>query len=186
MMDALRALDWGAYFHFRFLSSHAPWADQLMQIIDMLGSYVVVSLCVLVAFGFWIRADRLKSAVLLLLFFAIAVGLTEGLRILVARPRPEDAQNLLSGENLLGSFPAKGILLFSFSILQVAASACKGFVSKLGWTGVCAVSIGLVAFSEMFLGLNFLSDVIAGMAVGVCLSLLAIDVGKPALAATVS
>ena len=160
-------------FRFIHVDMHQPWLDYVMRAISDTGRGEV-KFTVLVALCFVYRYRRYMLMVL-------AAGVTSGLfaqviKQLAARERPgnlEFAQPVASYiEALMGqaapmasnSFPS-GHATSCFGIAVAVAWVCRG--TGRGWIGWAAIGWAtLVAFSRVYLGVHFLSDVIAGATLG--------------------
>src|SRR5437867_694274 len=118
-MDEIEAFDWGVYSHFasvtvkKYSEFHFAmgWAYYLSSPI---GVGIIILLAALL---FWFQGKR-RSAVVTLISFALALTLIEGVRFLVPRRRPEDAEIWLGADhNLHGSYPSDGVLLFMLGVI---------------------------------------------------------------------
>src|SRR5438876_9763656 len=94
-MDAIEALDWGAYFDFTYKSGKYPAILPLMHGADYLSSYVGIGILLLIAMALLLAQGKLRAAAVGLISFAFAVGLIAAVRFLVPRRRPENAEDWL-------------------------------------------------------------------------------------------
>src|ERR1700730_9235398 len=103
-MDAIEALDWGAYAHFRFQASHHPEVLPIMQVAYYLSDYVAIGMLFSLAGTlFWLQGKH-RSAQVSAASLAFSVALIFGVRFLVPRLRPPDAQNWLGAYDMVGSY----------------------------------------------------------------------------------
>ena len=149
------------------------WLDPLLVAITDSGRGEVY-ITILVVFCF---IHRFRSYAILALAAGVASGVVaQALKLLVVRERPGNfdfAQPITTYvENLLGqtapmfsnSFPS-GHATSSFAIaVAIAWVSRKTEHAWLGWTVVGWAS--LVAFSRVYVGVHFMSDVLAGAALG--------------------
>lgn len=123
--------------------------QQFFEATTALGSTYAILIYVLTL---WLIGEKKLSKVLLIATFLTRL-LADGLKILVARPRPSGAELLTysfpSGHAAL-SFMAAAVLGYRYKELRV-------------WFLVLA---GVVAMSRVFLELHYLSDVVAGAVLG--------------------
>jgi undecaprenyl-diphosphatase len=156
-----------------FLASHRqPWLIQLMLwISDAHETLKLLAIAALVALWRGWRHDR--AALRLLPVVPAGMLLNVGLKHLMQRPRPDLPEPLVhlvtysfpSGHAVASTvfYGAMAALVFSH-VRSPALRALAGVVA--------VVMVLLVTFSRVYLGAHYLSDVIAGVAVGiVCLIL---------------
>lgn len=137
------------------------FTDTLFQLITLLGDeYFFMA----VAFFFYWCIDKRAGFKIINVYFISSISV-EGIKSLVKRPRPYnyDPVNVKSiGEETSGySFPSG----HSHSIASLGTQASLYF--KKRWVIILsAVLAFLVAFSRIFLGQHFLSDVLTGLVLG--------------------
>jgi membrane-associated phospholipid phosphatase len=165
-MDAIESLDWGVYAHFRFQGQQYPAVFPLMQIAYYLSSYVGVSVGLAIAVILFLVQGKRRSALVALVSFASAFGLVDVIRFLVPRRRPEDAENWLGPDAMLGSYPSAGVFLFmlamiliGFAMWDLARPWLRG-----AYVLIAALLTAWVCLSQFFLAIHFLTDVLGGMA----------------------
>lgn len=144
-----------------------PVLVKILSVITELGSGLVVILIATSVFLMLLRSRELPLAAGLFTAVAGAIASTEILKLIVARPRPP------------APFPAIVETGYSFpSWHSVGAMAIYGFLAyavwKIGspncrrglWISVLSTLILLIGFTRLYLGVHYLSDVLAGYALG--------------------
>lgn len=152
-----------AVFHF-LQSLRTDWVDQIMVAITELGDATVVAATALAALLWfawrrnWRAAGHAVAAVLVASLFTVVFKLA--LHI----PRP---YTLSSGWNAF-SFPSGHSVASAalYGFLAIVSAWEVGMRWKLPVTTVAAVLIGAIAFSRVYLGAHWMSDVLAGLAFG--------------------
>src|SRR5258708_5338478 len=102
-MQQLVTIDLACLFWFQSL--HNPWTDPLMKSISHLGDQAMLSGVMVGTFLFCLRVKAMRTGMLLLLVYVGGLCLTEAVKILVVRPRP-DVANALVEPSRSGSFPS--------------------------------------------------------------------------------
>ena len=118
-------------------------------------------------------AFRQKNKILpLLLTFMLYIGITQLIKVVVARPRPFTTLGFqdLGTSDINRSFPS-GHATASASVIKFFE-----FNSILFYLWI-AVTI-LIMFSRVYLGMHYLSDVVAGLVIGYFISDLSIFLVK--------
>ena len=147
------------------VASRGPLVDRIALWVSRLGSTPVVIAAGAVGVG--LAARRCRTVALVMLVTIAARPPVEWLlKDLVGRPRPAGAR-LVAGTGF--SYPSGHVL---------AAAATWGFVPLIAalyihrrwlwWTltGLTVSTIALVAWSRVWLGVHWTSDVIGGLAIG--------------------
>jgi undecaprenyl-diphosphatase len=171
-MDLFEGLDWGTYYFFRFQANRLPDLNSLMQVGDWIGSYLGVAILLAASVAI---TPRRRMALVVVITFLLGSLLVEGVKVATQRPRPPDAQNIL-GALELSSFPSRAVFLAAFAWL-ILAMAVERRTERSGYriaVYACAgLGIVFVCVSELWLGLHFVTDVLAGLAGGIGLALVA-------------
>ena len=146
------------------VANRTPWLVQPALVLDRLGSGLVSSLVVpaLVIIGLLLWRRPWGAA-----FFLVAVaasgGVTQLVKVLVGRVRPEDI--LVHPD--FGSFPSG----HSSNAAVIAMSL--GLIFMRTWVWVAgAIYTVLMMLSRMYLGAHWLSDTVAGMLIGAGVALI--------------
>ena len=141
-----------------------PWGDQLFVAITELGDvvvYVAVSLALLV----WLTVRRCYSAAAHLLA-AVAFGgaLSQGMKFALDVPRPPGVDGML----LDPSFPSGHTLVSTVLYGFLAVLMARELSGTRRWLPYLAAGLLIVpiAFSRLYLGAHWLSDVLGGVTLG--------------------
>ena len=175
LIEAIKGIDHGGYYFFRHKAQHHPDFVPIMQAGDWLGSLWVVALLMALALLLFVARGSTRAALVALLFFVFGIVLVEALRYLVPGKRPEDAQNLLGGDEMLRSFPARSVFLVTLAGALLVAALWRlldGAILRVAMAAGVALLVVWVSLSQLFLGLHFVTDVVAGLAGGLALALL--------------
>ena len=152
----------------RWAAEHATSiSTAFLKAVTQLGSTIVVVIVgVIVGLGISLRTRRVAPALFMLIVLAGNSAIVNLIKVVVGRARP--TISVLTGFTTGQSFPSGH---------SAAAAACWGAVALLvarHWShsgraaayGAAAGIAVAVACSRVFLGVHWLSDVIAGLAVG--------------------
>lgn len=142
----------------------SPNLTALAEGASFLGSVAVLfSLTALVAAGLWL-GGRPQAARMLLLVMGIAAVVNTAIKLTFARARPEAFFGVLPDSY---SF-ASGHALFSACFFTVIAGLMEarltsGWQRGIVWVLTCSLIAG-IGLSRVYLGVHYLTDVIAGFA----------------------
>ena len=147
-------------------SATDPFTD-LFRAITWLGNFTTLLVVTLVAIGIFLRRRERTDAVFVGLAFLGAEVLSSGMKLGFRRERPFFSDPLATESTY--SFPS-GHALVSLTVYGSIALVLArrlptrgGRVLLLAGAGVLVLAIG---FSRLYLGVHFLSDVLAGYAAG--------------------
>ena len=143
------------YTRYLFNSANTPVISAFFGIITNYGVVLLVMLIVPCLALY--RKDK-KLVYLLIITFLVSFLVTFGIKLIVQRERPFEALTYFFGVTDY-SFPS-GHSVTVFSLLPLLAEYIKR--QKKFW----AASAFLVAFSRVYLGFHFLSDVVFGSFLG--------------------
>jgi len=172
-MSGIQGLDWGTYYWFAFQRNGPGKALRpVMEAANILGSYLVLAGLAIALMAFLLFLGRRRQAGALGAMIGVAILLGEGLKWLVRRNPPPDSENIL-GPQISLSFPNASALLTSMLFLILAMILSTTVRSRLRYLldAVCLILVLLIGASQLYLGLNFLTDLLAGWTAGVMLAL---------------
>ena len=153
-------------------SNRAGWLDSVMEAVSAAGtSYGALAALAFAVLGtFLLRGVR--PAVFLLAVAMLGVLVRTGLKLLIARPRPADELVTVMVENEGYSFPSGHVMFY-----VVLLGALYVLLTSPGLSGrtirlvqaVIGVALILTGISRIYLGVHWLSDVVAGYVFGAVL-----------------
>ena len=138
----------------------------VFEVVTFFGSTIALLALTLATVAFLLRRARTNEALLVALVFVGAEVLNFALKLGFARPRPEfgvvdlKTYSFPSGHATV-SAAVYGTLAFLLCVRSIR-------VAHRFWLGGLAIVLtGLIAFSRLYLGVHYLSDVLAGIGLGV-------------------
>jgi undecaprenyl-diphosphatase len=142
----------------------SPNLTMLAEGASFIGSVAfLVTLTALTAAGLWI-GGRPRAALMLSLAFTLALILNNLIKLAFARARPEaffgiapDSYSFASGHALFSA------CYYGIVAGLIAAHVAKDWQRAVVWVIACAI-IAAVGLSRIYLGVHYLTDVIAGFA----------------------
>ena len=172
----------------RWLRAHAtPTLTDWMLLVTNLHSTIAVSCYagVVAAVLAWRRQWRRLATIVVCVGGGLLLNVLMKLAFHRARPTLDDPLLTLSSYSFPSGHVAGSTLVYGLLVAWVFASTRRLLWRALA-VGVGACAIVLVAFTRMYLGVHYLSDVVAAFAEGVawlalCLSALAVFWGRAAL-----
>jgi membrane protein DedA with SNARE-associated domain/membrane-associated phospholipid phosphatase len=152
----------------RFVADHrAAWATGLFKGVTWLGSNAVLIPLVVVLGGYLLLRRRNPwAAALLVVALAGANAWYRVVKPLVARDRPPEAFHLISvsGFAYPSGHATAAIAVWGAAAIVLAAGQPAGMKVAI-WIGAGLI-VTLVAFSRVYLGVHWWTDVVAGVALG--------------------
>jgi undecaprenyl-diphosphatase len=155
-----------------------PWLEEAAVELTALGGVTLIALTVMAVAGFLLAARRIGPALYLIASVGTGTMLSQGLKSLYDRPRPDIAPHLDVIHT--ASFPSGHALVTTVCYLTLGAIIVGMVESRRVRAYVMIVAIAvsvLVGLSRIYLGVHWPSDVAAGWALGTAwavLSLLAL------------
>lgn len=153
-------------------SNGAGWLDSVMEAVSAAGtSYGALAALALAVLGtFLLRGVR--PAVFLLAVAMLGVMVRTVIKLVIARPRPADELVTVMGENDGYSFPSGHVMFYVVLLgslyFLLTSSALSGRTIRLVQATI-AVALVLTGISRIYLGVHWLSDVVAGFVYGAAL-----------------
>lgn len=153
-----------------FANNRIEFLDNLSILINNIEFYVFFGF-VLLTFFLLGQKEKILPLTLTLILYLVA---TYSIKILVARPRPFTKFDFpdygFYGDGVNQSFPS--------GHATATASALKFFEFKKIFFGFWIFVVLIVSFSRIYLGMHYLSDVVAGVIIGYSVSELSIFLVK--------
>ncbi len=143
------------------------WLELAMRDLTSLGSFTVVALLTLVAIGYLVIDGKRAAALFVLVAIAGGVVLSEGLKHLFARPRPDLVAHLVEVQT--ASFPSGHAMLSAVTFLTLGALLAGTQGRRRLKAYVISVAIVLTLMtgaSRVYLGVHWPTDVLAGWCAG--------------------
>lgn len=143
------------------------WLEIAAADVTALGSIAVLALLSLLLAGLFVSLNRGREAVVVLASAAGGVAISQGLKVLFGRERPDMA--LRSVEAMNPSFPSGHAMLSAVVFLTLGALSARyaqrGHV-KAYVMGAAVLATLLVGCTRVYLGVHWPTDVLAGWCVG--------------------
>lgn len=150
-------------------SFQPPWLTFIMKCVSVVAAPELLIIIFLVIAGYFMyQRDVIRGKYLVILLSGNL--LTPMLKALIARPRPNDGLAVILTHNSGYSFPsghALGIVIFCSAILLINNKRFSLLTFLLS-----AIIILIVGYSRIYLGAHWITDVAAGLIIGLGWSLL--------------
>jgi undecaprenyl-diphosphatase len=143
------------------------WLEHVMRDITSLGSFAVVALVALGAIGYLLIDGKRAAASFVLIAVAGGVILSEWLKHIFARPRPELVAHLVDVQT--ASFPSGHAMLSAVTFLTLGALLARVQGRrrlKVYLLSVAVLLTLLIGSSRIYLGVHWPTDVLAGWCAG--------------------
>ena len=154
--------DVSLFYSINGLAGQWPWLDEFMRLISRPGTYYLPSLCALL---FWYYKKR-REAVVLALVLAALIGFADftanGVKQLIARPRP--CQVLTGVKKITGCGRA-----YSFPSNHAVNTAAAAMFFQLNYPQVAVALwpiVALLGFNRLYVGGHYGTDVVGGWLLG--------------------
>ena len=160
--DPLVVVDQLCYQLLQRLRSY--WGDYGLVAVTELGdAQVVIPVAVAAAVAF-LAVGNWRAAKYLLVVFLGASAWVDLVKLLLQRSRPVDLYSGASSFSFPSGHATISIALYGFLALLLQRDASPGLRRAL--TGATLALVVLIAFSRMYLGAHWFSDVLAGLSFG--------------------
>ena len=154
---------WLDKFNVAVVNNRNTFSTKFFKIFTHLGSFITLAILAIVAVVLlWFVAKKKRMSVFYLACFFVAAVANFVIKRIIKRPRPE---HFMIIEETGFSFPS-GHSMMSFILFALAIHfVYKSVKNKwLKWFIICAcaVLIGAIGFSRIYLGVHYFTDVLAG------------------------
>ena len=143
------------------------WLENVMRDITSLGSFTFVTITTLGVVGYLVMDGKRAAAVFVLVATAGGIALSEILKALFARPRPDLVAHLVDVQSL--SFPSGHAMLSAVTFLTLGALLAREQARrplKIYLISIAIVLTLAVGASRVYLGVHWPTDVLAGWCAG--------------------
>jgi membrane-associated phospholipid phosphatase len=152
-----------------------PPATATFTAVTTLGSTPVLALVAGIAAAYLVRRGRGRDAALLTLALVGAQLLTWMLKAIFERPRPSfDEPVATAGWFSFPSGHAMSSIALYGALAYVFADGLRSPRARAAGLGAVALLVAAIGFSRLYLGVHYLTDVLAGYSAGLAWLLLAI------------
>ena len=143
------------------------WLEHVMRDITSLGSFTVIIALILVVAGYLVIDGKYRTAAFTVAATGGGIVLSEILKALFARPRPDLVAHLVDVQSM--SFPSGHAMLSAVTFLTLGALLTR--VQSRRRLKIYIVSVAilltlLVGASRVYLGVHWPTDVLAGWCAG--------------------
>lgn len=144
-----------------------PWLADAVRDVTSLGSTVMLTLIVIASAGYLVLDGKRSSALLLLVSAIGGAILSQVMKEVFGRTRPDVVPHLMSESSL--SFPSGHAMMSAVLYLTLGALLARaqhGRRQQIYMFGVALFVALMVGLSRVYLGVHWPSDVLAGWSVG--------------------
>ena len=149
------------------------WLELAVADITSLGGYAVLTLITITTAGYFLTTGKRHAATLVIVAVVGGTLLSEGLKAVFARARPDLVAHLAEVHS--ASFPSGHAMLSAVTYLTLGALIARVQPQRRVKTyvlTVAALTTLLVGVSRVYLGVHWPTDVLAGWCVGAAWSIL--------------
>jgi membrane protein DedA with SNARE-associated domain/membrane-associated phospholipid phosphatase len=141
-----------------------PWTVAVAEAVTVLGSPEVVGAAIALAAAYLLWRRQVVEALTLVIGYAATFGAVHLVKALEARPRPGAGLVAASGSSFPSAHAAYSIAYVA--IVLAVGRALPSFVHRAAWVVFALVLTAAIGLSRVFLHVHYLSDVVAGWALG--------------------
>ncbi len=155
---------WDVHFATWLHVHSSPPLVSVFEVVTYAGNAVFLAVLTATACVVLLRRRAVNEAALLAL---VAVGIeivNGGVKLLFHRPRPEVSFVHLDTYSFPSGHAASSVAVYGALAFLLARRASWG--ARAGWVCAAVVVVGTVGFSRLYLGVHYLSDVLAGLSFG--------------------
>lgn len=149
------------------------WLESAVRDVTALGGFTVLSMLTLILLVYLLLIRKKASALLVLVSITGGMLLSDLLKSIFARPRPELVAHLVEVQT--ESFPSGHAMLSAVTYLTLGALLARTestWSLKIYFIVVAVVLTVMVGSSRVYLGVHYPTDVLAGWSVGAAWALL--------------
>ena len=154
-----------------------PFLVKLMSYLTSLGDVQILLPLSIIIIAVLVYSKRYKHGAIASLALILGISSSELLKYLIQRARPENALMKLTDY----SFPSGHALMstiFFFLLYFLYKENLKNKFRRKIFLSICIILPILISFSRLYLNIHWLTDVIAGMIIGIFWALLFTRIDK--------
>nr|MDP2189965.1 phosphatase PAP2 family protein [Rhodoferax sp.] len=160
--DPLVELDALVYEFVRTLRT--PGSDSFFVAVTELGDVQVVLPVIVVALGWFIAHRCWRTAIYWLVAVGVAEALVKVIKLSLHRPRPGALYVGIEQFSFPSGHATLGVVVYGFLAFLLCVQASRRV--RVFIVSATALLIGLVAWSRLYLGVHWMSDVLGGLSFG--------------------
>ncbi|RAI39184.1 phosphatase PAP2 family protein [Rhodoplanes roseus] len=154
------------------------WLEKAIRDLTALGSVTVLTLLTALVLGYLVIDGKRAAAAFVLVSVAGGALLVDGLKLVIARPRPDLVAHLVDVSTY--SFPsghatASAVTFLTLGVLLARVQARRRVKAYV--IGVAVILTLVIGASRVYLGVHWPSDVLAGWCLGAAWAMLCWQVG---------
>ena len=143
------------------------WLENVMRDVTSLGSFTFVAITTLAVTGYLVMDGKRAAAVFVLVATAGGIALSEMLKLVFARPRPDLVAHLVDVQSM--SFPSGHAMQSAVTFLTLGALLTREQSRtrlKIYLISIAILLTLAVGASRVYLGVHWPTDVLAGWCAG--------------------
>ncbi|MDO9165946.1 MAG: phosphatase PAP2 family protein [Rhodoferax sp.] len=153
-----------AFIHDVLLTLRTPDGDHFWVAVTELGDVQVVLPVIVVALG-WFLAHRLwRTAIYWLAAAGVAEALVQVIKVALHRPRPGALHAGVAQFSFPSGHATLSLVVYGFLAFLLCVQASRRL--RVFIVSAVVLLIGLVAWSRLYLGVHWMSDVVGGLSFG--------------------
>jgi undecaprenyl-diphosphatase len=155
-----------------------PWLDEIMMALSGFGDGLPRWCVTALVSAYLLATRRYRWAVALVAAMVASALLAPALKMLFHTPRPSP---LYAGVGAF-SFPSSHATSAAALYIILGFLSAQGLAKSWGWLamGLAAATVASIGLSRVYLGAHWLSDVLAGVALGSAIAIVAITLARGA------
>jgi len=154
------------YWNAVFLNLRTALGVKIFSVITLFGNWQILFLISLAIIGFFIYRKQLRSFIGPFIFTVLSGEIVTFIgKILIHRYRPENGVMTLSDFSFPSGHSTVAVTFYGF-LAYLAICQTKNRRNRYLIASLAAIIIILIGFSRLYLGVHFMSDILAGYLVG--------------------
>ena len=154
------------YWNAVFLNLRTVLGVKIFSIITLLGSWQVIFLISLIIIGLLFYYKKFRSFIIPFIFTLLSAEIVTFIgKVLIHRYRPENGIMTLSDFSFPSGHSTVAVTFYGF-LAYLAVCQTKNLKKRWLIASLAAIIILLIGFSRLYLGVHFVSDILAGYLVG--------------------